>query len=491
MKNRTNIVIFVVVLVIFCLALSACDELSGMSAYELAVKNGFVGTEIEWLDSLKSKSAYDLAVENGFVGTQNEWLSSLVTTLSAYDVAVKNGFVGTEQEWLSTLKGEDGEKGLDGEDGTDGANGVDGKTTIYFESEAELTQSVFSKAILSAVKISVTHEENDIFLGQIIGTKETSFGGSGVIYSLDKESGDAYVITNFHVVYYKKGLTENKIAPIIKLNIYGMEYTDYDINAEYVGGSMTYDIAVLKISGSDILKQSNAVAVSLSENTVYPGMTAIAVGNPMGSGLAVTSGIVSADSDTVDLTAPDGVTALSLRAIRVDTAINGGNSGGGLFDKDGNLIGIVNAKIEQMEIDNVGYAIPLSIAIGVTDNILTHCEGVENEEIKVCVLGIETSIFSSEAELNTQTNQISVVQKINVKTISESSVVNGILLVDDILDAIIINSVNYEITRYFTLKDLMLTVRVGDSIQFVITRTEQQITTVELALPLSCVVSVK
>lgn len=491
MKNRTNIVIFVVVLVIFCLALSACDELSGMSAYELAVKNGFVGTEIEWLDSLKSKSAYEIAVENGFVGTQNEWLSSLVTTLSAYDVAVKNGFVGTEQEWLSTLKGEDGEKGLDGEDGTDGANGVDGKTTTYFESEAELTQSVFSKAILSAVKISVTHEENDIFLGQIIGTKETSFGGSGVIYSLDKESGDAYVITNFHVVYYNKGNTENKIAPIIKLNIYGMEYTDYDINAEYVGGSMTYDIAVLKISGSDILKQSNAVAVTLSENTVYPGMTAIAVGNPMGSGLAVTSGIVSADSDTVDMTAPDGVTALSLRALRVDTAINGGNSGGGLFDKDGNLIGIVNAKNIEENIANVGYAIPLSIAIGVADNIITHCEGVENEEIKVCVLGIETSIFSSEAELNTQTNQISVVQKINVKTISESSVVNGILLVDDILDAVIINSVNYEITRYFTLKDLMLTARSGDSIQFIITRNGQQITTVELVLPLSCVVSVK
>lgn len=478
MKKRTIVFIFIIILMIFCLALSGCDELSGMSAYELAVKNGFEGTEQDWLDSLKSKSAYETAVENGYEGTEQEWLESLATAFSAYDLAVKNGFVGTEQEWLDSLNGKDGADGLDGD-------------INHNYVEDELAQSVFSKAILSLVKISVTHQENTYFLGQITGTTEVSFGGAGVIYSLDKQNGDAYVITNFHVVYYNKGNTENKIAPIIKLNIYGMEYTDYAISAEYVGGSMTYDIAVLKISGSDILKQSNAASVALSDNTVYPGMKAIAVGNPMGTGLAVTSGIVSVDSDTVDMPAPDGGTALSLRSIRIDTAINGGNSGGGLFDKDGFLIGIVNAKVESAEIDNVAYAIPLSIAIGVTENIIEHCEGVENEEIKLCVLGIETSIYSSRAELDTETKQVFIQQKINVKTITANSVVAGILQIDDILDAVIINGVSNSINRYFTLKDIMLTTRAGDNIQFIITRGGQTVTTQTVILPVSCIVSVK
>ena len=211
----------------------------------------------------------------------------------------------------------------------------------------------------------------------------------------------------------------------------------------------------------------------------------------MGLGLAISSGIISTDSDTIDMTAPDGVTALSLRSIRIDTAINGGNSGGGLFNKDGKLIGIVNAKKESNTIDNVGYAIPLSIAIGVTENIIDHCEGVENEEIKVCVLGIETSIFSSSAELDTETNQVYIVQKVNVNSLSESSIVNDILQVDDILETIIINNESYQITRYFTLKDLMLTTRVGDTLQFTILRGDQILTTQALILPANCIVSVK
>lgn len=121
----------------------------GASAYEVAVEEGFVGTEAQWLASLQGEqgeqgpagatgaegpegpSAYEVAVEEGFSGTEAEWLASLVGPPgadgedgapgatgpqgdSAYEVAVENGFVGTEEEWLESLVGPQGEPGIDG-----------------------------------------------------------------------------------------------------------------------------------------------------------------------------------------------------------------------------------------------------------------------------------------------------------------------------------------------------------------------------------------
>jgi hypothetical protein len=96
----------------------------GLSAYEVAIANGFVGTESEWLTSLEGTdgdpglSAYEVAIADGFVGTESEWLISLEGTdgtgtpgLSAYQVALANGFVGTESEWLLSLKGDPGASG--------------------------------------------------------------------------------------------------------------------------------------------------------------------------------------------------------------------------------------------------------------------------------------------------------------------------------------------------------------------------------------------
>ncbi|MBP6876562.1 MAG: hypothetical protein KBC34_00950 [Phenylobacterium sp.] len=98
----------------------------GASAYQVAVANGFVGTEADWLASLKGEdgdstpgaSAYQLAVAAGFVGTPAQWLASLkgqdgnsTPGASAYQIAVANGFVGTEAAWLASLKGADGADG--------------------------------------------------------------------------------------------------------------------------------------------------------------------------------------------------------------------------------------------------------------------------------------------------------------------------------------------------------------------------------------------
>ena len=78
---------------------------AGLSAYEVAVVNGFQGTQEEWLASLEGKDAYEVAVEQGYVGTKAEWLESLVGA-SAYQDAVAEGYDGTLSEWLNTLKGQ-------------------------------------------------------------------------------------------------------------------------------------------------------------------------------------------------------------------------------------------------------------------------------------------------------------------------------------------------------------------------------------------------
>lgn len=96
------------------------EGLRGLSAYEIAVKHGYEGTEEEWIKSLtpkggaggggNGKSAYELAVENGYQGTLQEWLKSLVGKdgADAYEVAKKAGYTGSREEWLKTLIGSTG-----------------------------------------------------------------------------------------------------------------------------------------------------------------------------------------------------------------------------------------------------------------------------------------------------------------------------------------------------------------------------------------------
>jgi hypothetical protein len=119
------------------------NAIDGKSAFELAVDNGFSGSEVEWLASLKGadgvaginaidgKSAFELAVDNGFSGSEVEWLASLkgadgvadinaIDGKSAYQLAQDNGFSGSEVEWLASLKGETGPQGPTGLNGQDG-----------------------------------------------------------------------------------------------------------------------------------------------------------------------------------------------------------------------------------------------------------------------------------------------------------------------------------------------------------------------------------
>lgn len=113
----------------------------GLSAYELAVQQGYDGTVQEWLDSLSGKSAYDIAVENGYSGTEKEWADALAALANQEGSTIKTASFSSGGELLITLSdntvlnlgkavgadGKDGQNGIDGKDGVDGTDGQNGQ----------------------------------------------------------------------------------------------------------------------------------------------------------------------------------------------------------------------------------------------------------------------------------------------------------------------------------------------------------------------------
>jgi len=176
----------------------------------------------------------------------------------------------------------------------------------------------------------------------------TSGAGSGVIMS-----ADGYVITNNHVIYDDDA---GKVSDSITVRLRnGDEY-----KAQVIGTDSDSDIAVLKIEAEGL---TPAVCGNSSSLTV--GEEVLAVGNPLGElGGTVTNGIVSATDREID------VGDVTMNLIQTNAAVNPGNSGGGLFNMSGELIGVVNAKSSGSDVEGLGFAIPINDALRVAEQLL-------------------------------------------------------------------------------------------------------------------------
>lgn len=351
-----------------------------------------------------------------------------------------------------------------GKDGVDGTPGGNGDTTII-GGDAASTVAI-SNALRSAVSVACTFYEPGLRgAGEAFGS-----AGSGVIYQLDKQKGDALVVTNYHVVFDPDSRQDNGIAEEIKVYLYGSEYADLGIEASYVGGSMYYDIAVLYIRDSELLRNSDVVQVTVADSDkVQVGSTAIAIGNAEGSGISVTSGVVSVDSEHITMPGSDGKTEVDYRVIRVDTAVNHGNSGGGLFDQTGKLIGIVNAKTIDDGVENIGYALPSAVVVAVTDNIIDYCMNSTCESVMRPILGVTVTINGSRAVYDSETGMLSIEEDVTVYTVEQGQL-GAVFEVGDILRSVKIGDREKIITRQHHLIDFMITARVGDEVEFVVLR---------------------
>ena len=187
---------------------------------------------------------------------------------------------------------------------------------------------------------------------------QLSSEGSGVIYK--KSGGDAYVVTNYHVI------AGNSFLDVLLSG-------GQKVKATVVGYDEYTDLAVLKIS-SDHVKD---VATFADSSKLTIGEPAIAVGSPLGSQFAntATEGILSATSRQVTLTQENGQTT-SINAIQTDAAINPGNSGGALINIEGQVIGITQSKITTTEdgstsVEGLGFAIPSNDVVNIINKLET------------------------------------------------------------------------------------------------------------------------
>ena len=351
---------------------------------------------------------------------------------------------------------------------------------ITIEGTSGSTAYAAAMGLRSAVSVycAFTSTSGSGFWNPLPSTSTYYTTGSGVIYKLEND-GSAFIITNYHVVYDSSSNTKNKISDKIYVYLYGLESDAYAISAGYVGGSANYDIAVLGVEKSEVLAAAlasgAAAAVTVgNSDDIMPGETTIAVGNPSATdlaGLSVTKGIVSVSSEYITMNAANGSGEVDFRVIRTDAPVNSGNSGGGMYNERGELIGIVNAKISNTNIENIGYAIPSNVARAIADNVIDYCYGKDCESVMRGLLGITLKTVALSTAYNTETGSIVRTETVAISQVSAGGLADGILKANDVVKSITVGDRTVKIERSYQLIDAMLDVRVGDKVTIVIERS--------------------
>ena len=237
------------------------------------------------------------------------------------------------------------------------------KNVINIVDYSNTATAVAEKILPSIVGITVNYQTSSIFGG----TSNSSASGSGIIIS-----EDGYIVTNNHVISTETSsfysITE---ATGIEIKLYNDTET---YTATVVGTDAYSDLAVLKIEKTGL----TPATIGNSDN-LKVGEFVMAVGNPLGMDYTVTCGIVSALNREVE------VEGTMYETIQTDAAINSGNSGGALVNANGDLVGINTVKVSGNGVEGIGFAIPISSATGIIDQLIEH------KEVKRPYIGISGS----------------------------------------------------------------------------------------------------
>ena len=242
-----------------------------------------------------------------------------------------------------------------------------GTSSAETVSTSKDASSIASKMSQSVVAITTEEMTTNSFW---YGSQVSSGAGSGVIIS-----SDGYILTNYHVI---SGAQKVKVTLSNKKTY----------SATIVGYKKAKDIAVIKINATGL-----KAATIADSSKIKQGQTTYAVGNPEGTfANSITSGIVSATSRTISISLDDDSsnsndqqggnswfssqttqsTTVKLNVIQTDAAVSPGNSGGGLFNANGDLIGIVNAKSSDSDSEGLGFAIPANTAVKIAKQLITN-----------------------------------------------------------------------------------------------------------------------
>lgn len=247
--------------------------------------------------------------------------------------------------------------------------------------------SVVNEVMPSVVSITSIIQSSNYYG---FGTQESEGAGSGFIVAKTKDN--LMIATNNHVVSDATSLTVGFAD-------------DTTAKATVVGTDSSADLAVISVKIKDI-KDSTAskikVATLGSSDDLKVGEEVVAIGNALGYGQSVTTGVVSAKNREVSLT--DG----TMNLLQTDAAINPGNSGGVLINMDGQVVGINNAKLEDTSVEGMGYAIPITTAktiltdlmnassVSTKDAAFLGVVGRDINESYSSALGIPSGIYVSQ-----------------------------------------------------------------------------------------------
>lgn len=292
-----------------------------------------------------------------------------------------------------------------------------------------------------AIDVTVTETSSDVF-GRTYSQDATG-SGSGIIVAQDSKY--LYIATNNHVV-----------SDATKVSVKFNDESVYDATVK--GTDSDSDLAVVEIPmkklSSKTLKNIKVATLGNSDD-VKVGNQAIAVGNALGYGTSVTVGYISAKEREVS--AED----VTMKLLQTDAAINPGNSGGALVDASGAVIGINSAKYADEEVEGMGFAIPISTAVPIINDIIKS-EAVSEDEQGY--LGIKGTDVSEEYAKYYNMPQGVYVSEVS----SDSPAQNGGMKKGDI----IVKFAGKEITSMTGLQEKLSNTKAGTKVKIVVKRSD-------------------
>lgn len=351
----------------------------------------------------------------------------------------------------------------------------------YSPSELEQITSLraaVNKTLLASVSVVSAHK-----IGTTNSYRVERHAGSGVIIDIDRENGDMTVLTNCHVVYTAdENVIGDGYSDDVSLWLYGGESGNYkvtnknEIPAELIATSRTHDVALLKVTGSETVKKSKAEKANwCAREENYVGETVYAIGNAKGESMSATVGYISKDIEeiTVNGGTDDNPQIMTRTALRTSAQVNPGNSGGGLFNADGELVGLITAK-SKTETDR-GYALTAAATKRVVKKLLDAYNGEITRGISLVNHGIEVDVTDSYSTgLNAQ-GLAEICEEVSVSSASNGGNATFSLFRGDVIKGVKVirnGSVADEIAvmREHNFNDIMLSVTAGDRVEFSIRR---------------------
>ena len=289
--------------------------------------------------------------------------------------------LGINQSSDSSDKSSGGSK----DSGSSGSSSSDTAKTLAATSTGDATDVTDVSGIVDAVMPSIVAITNtgvvqsQNFFGQS-QSYESQSAGSGII--IQEDDTYLYIATNNHVVEGAESLTVQFCD-------------DSTVSAEVKGTDASHDLAVVKVEKSAIDSDTlSAIKVAtIGDSTALKvGQATIAIGNALGYGQSVTTGVVSALGRTVSTSdSSTGTTVTNDNLIQTDAAINPGNSGGALLNTNGEVIGINSVKYSDTSVEGIGYAIPMEDAQPIITQLITQEKVDESKQAYLGIQGYDVS----------------------------------------------------------------------------------------------------